>query len=306
MVSPQIDIRFAKLALEYLVTGDRELLSLIVETRATDHITAHAQRVSISDVAPSTQVLVEQVLTSPSVVDADLDEIRARLAMVEADRETLSRCWEEAAYYLPEGALSDATLFLTIGYDIGVAVSGNASLNLAHPHFAKNPDELWFYCVHELHHAGFQKFHDLPRLADINLTSDLAALIRYLTAMEGLAVHAARKWRTAVGAMETDSDYLALLDHQRMDVYEKEYLALYRDLVAEKPRPLEEGDWDIVERMSTGDRLWYRVGALMASRIEDVFGRDILVDTIVDGPEAFFDLSAEVSKTMSNALFTTE
>ncbi len=293
MVSLRIDARFAHLALDYLKAGDRELLTLIAETRAASHIAAHARTVSISGDAPTARELVEQLLTSTSMADVDLDEIRARLSLIEADRETQYRCWEEAAAYLPTGALSDATLFLTIGYDIGVAVSGNASLNLAHPHFAKKAEELWFYCVHELHHAGFQKFHELPRLADIKLTSDLVALIRYLTTMEGLAVHAARRWRTAAGALESDSDYLALLDQQRMDMYEKEYLALYCGLVATGPRLLEEGDWEILEQMSTGDRLWYRVGARMAYRIENALGRDSLIESVVEGPKAFFDRSAE-------------
>lgn len=300
MDSPSIDTRFAFLALDFLQTGDRELLTSIAETRAASHLAAHARRVSISGVAPTARELVEQILTSPSMADADLDEIRLRLALVESDRERQNHCWEEAAYYLPQGALSDATLFVTIGYDIGVAVSGNASLNLAHPHFVENADELWFYCVHELHHAGFQRYHDLPRLADIKLTDGLLALIRYLTMMEGLAVHAARRWRTTIGALENDPDYLALLDNKRMDTYEKEYFMLYRDLAAEGARPLEKGDWEILEKMSAGDRLWYRVGAKMAYRIEKVLGREILIELIVDGSDAFFKRSTEASSAMSD------
>lgn len=303
MVYPRIDTEFARLALDFLQTGNRKLLTPISETRAASHIAAHAQRVSINGVAPTARELVEQVLTSPSMADVDIDELRGRLTLIERDREIQKRCWEEAAYYLPKGALSDATLFLTIGYDMGVAVSGNASLNLAHPHFSEKSEELWFYFVHELHHAGFQKYHELPRLADFKQTSGLATLVRYLTAMEGLAVHAVRRWRTEAGALDSDPDYETLLDQQRMDLYENQYLALYQSLAAKEPRPLEKEDWEILEQMSTGDRLWYRVGARMASRIENALGRDVLIESIVDGPQAFFDRSAEASSAMSSDNF---
>jgi hypothetical protein len=99
------------------------------------------------------------------------------------NRDAQLRCWQEAAAYLSRDALSGIVLYLTIGFDIGVAVSGAASLNLAHPHFVENQDEVWFYCVHEVHHAGFQKYHDLPVLADVKTTTDLVDLIRHLTTL---------------------------------------------------------------------------------------------------------------------------
>jgi hypothetical protein len=45
----------------------------------------------------------------------------------------------------------------------------------------------------------------------------------------------------------------------------------------------EEADKDafaVVDRMSSGDRLWYRVGAMMAARIENKLGRTALLEII--------------------------
>jgi len=290
-----MDTQFVHLALEFLETGDRELLPGIAETRAARHLAAHAQRASVAGSGPNAEELIEQLLTSVSMADVDPEAIRAKLSWMETDCNAQLRCWNEAAACLPSGALSEGVLFLTVGYDIGVAVSGQASLNLAHPHFTENPGEIWFYSVHELHHAGFQKYHDMQALADIRTTGDLADLVMYLTTMEGLAVHAARRWRTESGALESDSDYVALLDPERMDVYEKEFFRLYRGLAEVRPRPVEEGDWEILGRMSTADRLWYRVGARMANRIQEELGRDALIETIVEGPAAFFGLYAELA-----------
>ncbi len=288
MVSPQIDTTFIQLAIEYLETRNSELLPKIALTPAAHFLADHAARVSLSGNGPTAEELVEQLLKSHSMTGINPENIRDRLLLIQTDTDTQLRCWNEAADYLPIDALSGTVLYLTVGYDIGVAMNGCASLNLANHKFAANPEEFRFYCVHELHHVGFQKYNPMPALADIQTTSDLANLIRYSTAMEGLAVHAARKWRTEVGILETDSDYVALLNSEHMILYEKEFFRLYSSLAEAKPRSLVKDDWNILEPMSTGDRLWYRVGALMANQIERELGRNVLTETIVQGPEAFF------------------
>ncbi len=290
-----VDSTFAYLALDFLETEDRELLNDIAETDAARHLAAHSRRVSLSGDLVDPFELVERLLTSPSISDINLEEVRTRLSSIEFDHTSQHRCWNEAAALLPVGALSGTVLYLTVGYDIGVAIAGQASINLAHPHFQENsPEELWFYIVHEIHHAGFQKYYPLPALADTRAISDLAYLVQYLTHLEGLAVHAARRWRTETGALEWDSDYEALLNSERMYFYEKEFFSIYRSLLDEGERPIENEDWEILGRMSTGDRLWYRVGASMADRIDKALGRRLLIATVEDGPDAFFDRYMEL------------
>ncbi len=94
--------------------------------------------------------------------------------------------------------------------------------------------------------------------------------------------------------MKWDSDYEALLDSERMAAYEKEFFSTYSSLIAEVERPIETEDWEILGRMSTGDRLWYRVGASMAERIDKVLGRELLIGTVEEGPEAFFERYMEL------------
>jgi hypothetical protein len=284
-----MDAEFARLALRFLETGEEALLSRIAATPGAAHIAAHAALSSGDGNAPGAPELVERLLTAEPMTRVDLQGIRERLKRMEEDGDSRQRAWREAAAYLPPGALTEATLFLTVGYDIGVTAGGNASLNLAHPHFAENPAELWFYCVHELHHAGFQGYCPMPNLSDVRTTHDLAGLIRYLTTLEGMAVHAARRWRAEAGAMRADPDYVALFDVVRLDAYEEAYFKLLRGLTAEGPRPVQGSDWDILERMSAGDRLWYRVGACMAQRLEDALGREGLVETAVAGAAVFFE-----------------
>jgi len=296
MTLPRIDSTFASLALDFLETEDRLLLQDIAETDAARHLAAHFGRVSFSGKVKDPFELVEQILTSPSIAEINLEDVRASLSSIESDQTSQLRCWTEAAALLPDGALSGTVLYLTVGYDIGVAVAGQASINLAHPHFLENPlKEVWFYIVHEIHHAGFQKYNPLPVLADTKSITDLSYLIKYLTHMEGLAVHAARRWRTETGTLKWDSDYETLLDSGRMDTYRKEFFSIYSNLIDEGERPIEMKDWKILGRMSTGDRLWYRVGASMADRIEKTLGRGVLIATVEEGPGAFFERYMELA-----------
>lgn len=288
-ISPRIDTTFAHRALDFIETGDQRLLSTIADTEGARHLAAHARWAStLTGEASGALDLVSRILTSPAITAVDPHRTRKTLSLIEENLEAQQRCWDEASSYLPPDALSETRLFFTVGYDIGVAVSGNASVNIAHKHFSGHTDELWFYCVHELHHAGFQKYNPLPALAEIRTAGDLSDLITYLTTMEGMAVHAALNWRTKAGALCSDSDYAALSDAVRMDMYERDFFSLYRDLAAKPSSPLQRDDWNILGRMSTGDRLWYRVGAKMAHEIDKEFGREILIGTVLEDPAVFF------------------
>lgn len=62
---------------------------------------------------------------------------------------------KECLKYLPGNFNYSGNLFFTFGYDLGVVYGKNASVNLAHPQFIKDINEIKYYAIHELHHAGF-------------------------------------------------------------------------------------------------------------------------------------------------------
>ena len=68
-------------------------------------------------------------------------------------------------------------------------------------------------------------------------------------------------------------------------------LAIYlKDYQYLKGRRTQLADVDaraVIERMSSGERLWYRVGAYMAQRIEASKGRAALVELVRQGPAQF-------------------
>jgi hypothetical protein len=154
---------------------------------------------------------------------------------------------------------------------------------------------LLYYAIHELHHVGFMTYQPPPRIAELKTCADVLCLVEYCTQMEGMAVHAARSRRAADGALDDDDDYVALSDDEKMEGLEAAYVADLAALHARGVMPVDDADFDVIARMSGGDRLWYRVGARMAARIEAVLGRDRLVGLIEESPRAFFEIYREIA-----------
>ncbi len=56
------------------------------------------------------------------------------------------------------------------------------------------------------------------------------------------------------------------------------------DLARRGAEPADREAWAVIDRMSGGERLWYRVGARMAARIEHRAGRPALVRLLAGNP----------------------
>jgi hypothetical protein len=78
--------------------------------------------------------------------------------------------------------------------------------------------------------------------------SDVLHLVEYSTALEGMAVLAARDPRMREQALADDEDYVALSDERRMEQDEERYFKEYDDLVTRKPERLVPTYRQIVRR----------------------------------------------------------
>ena len=111
-----------------------------------------------------------------------------------------------------------------------------------------------------------------------------ANMVEYSTALEGTAVLAGLARRARDGALADDDDYAALGDAARMQRNEARYLREFDSLRRRGIEPADEAALAVLERMSSGERLWYRVGARMAERIEREQGRPALIALITEKP----------------------
>ena len=289
------DARFAARALDYLrAGGDRRGFDKLADLPALAHLLNHARNFNYDVPKDSPRSLAAELLAPAADRPQHIATCGRSLAFFTGPMLDDPHWVGDALRYLPAGFRFRGSLFLTFGYDIGVAFAPNASLNGAARHFDGHPRELVYYAIHELHHAGFMAFQPPPRLADLKTCRDLLSLVRYSTQLEGMAVLAAWERRSVEGALNDDGDYVALEDAARMERDEAAYFRDYDFLRCRGNQPLDAEARAVTDRMSSGERLWYRVGALMARRIEEKLGRPTLIALIETGPtrflETYFDL----------------
>jgi hypothetical protein len=278
----RFDARFAQEAAEYLGSAKETIVPVLARLPATEHLLAHARQFEYSVAKDSGEALVRELLAR---VAGRREAIRDSVAYFMGPMIDDPHWVADALRYLPADFRFHGDLFLTAGYDIGVALAPHASLNAAHGHFEGHPRELLYYAIHELHHVGFMTYSRPPRIADLRTCADVLHLIEYSTALEGMAVLAARDRRMREQALADDEDYVALADEHRMEQDEARYLQEYDAL---KRRGVDAADKEalaVIEQMSGGERLWYRVGARMAARLERALGRSATITLVTRKPE---------------------
>lgn len=186
----------------------------------------------------------------------------------------------EALQYLPAGTHLSGKIFFVAGYDIGIVAPPDVAINLAHPHFISQPDEVGHYITHEVHHLGFLSYRSMPSIPESLRTENcLRELILFMTQMEGIAVHAACCRRKAEGHLENDNDYRVYLDPDESLNISKRFREVW-DSIAEKDTPSDEEISTVLNAMSSGERLWYRCGALISEKLENELGLNALVSSI--------------------------
>jgi len=256
---------FAELAVQFLETGDAVYLNEIAALDAAAHLFNHASRFNGGAVAVSMPEFVTNLLTPADKYRAALPCIRRNLAYAKEHIANSNVVEEAALAFLPEGFSFSGSMFFTVGYDIGVALGDNCSLNLAHPIFlGEDMHEMVQYAIHELHHTGFIGVKGFMPSLDISTRGEMACAIEYLTHLEGMGTYAARQ----------NGDLLDGMLH--------EYFEIYRHFKDNPGEALGEADWQKIEILSDVKRLWYVVGAHMAKVIDHQKGRLFLAKLIAE------------------------
>jgi hypothetical protein len=278
------DLTFACLAVRYLETGDSTYLKEISRTKAAGHLINHARYFNQGVPKASHLELVTHLLSPIETQRQKLDYFKKNLDFAV---ETIAKAdfpQTIAKQYLPDNLELTGSMFFTFGYDIGVGFKNNCSLNLAY--FTEHINELKFYAVHELHHAGFLSIKD-NFISTITTFNDMALDIEFSVQLEGMGTYAPLEVRTKEGALNVDKDYIALGDPELIESYEKEFFDIYYYFKNNPNGVMTDKDWDIFMPMSSKKRLWYTVGAKMAKAIDERLGRQKLVDLISEPSVSF-------------------
>ena len=200
--------------------------------------------------------------------------------------------------YLPRGHVFDSTVYLNLGYD-NVAYGGDVALNLAHPPFQSDHREAVYYLMHELAHAGYLGYHEMPGLASPRTWGELADNVMFLTHLEGMGVLTPLRLRVEEGGL-SDPDYVALGDSAETGRRVRAYFKELRRLEDKPDKAVEEGDLEVYDRFSgSPQRLWYVAGCHMAQAIEAKQGAVALRELVGRGSKAFFEVYRGIHDSVS-------
>ena len=92
---------------------------------------------------------------------------------------------------------------------------------------------------------------------------------------------------------------MALQDTTLMAEYEEEYFEIYNHFKENPEKPIGDEDWRLISILSDKKRLWYRVGAHMAQKIDEELGRNALVNLIPKPAENFINTYLEIKKNLN-------
>jgi len=284
------DFKFVELAINFLESGDTEILREISELAATDTIYNHARFYNYDVPTNSKLELVTYLLTPSDKYKEVLPQVVDNLIYAKENVTKHSLVEKVVMQYFPKEFLPSGSIYFTFGYDIGICFNINCTLNLAHPFMLDSIGNIKYYAIHEMHHAGFTELRGgcMPSLA-ISTYKEMTHLVENLTHLEAMGTYAPLRLREKENAMNSDIDYIVLQDKALVDDFTKKYFDIYNYFKDHPDYTLTDEDWSKLNILSGGggERLWYVVGAQMARIIDQQLGRDALTSLISQPSENF-------------------
>ncbi|MHA2190299.1 MAG: DUF5700 domain-containing putative Zn-dependent protease [Candidatus Thorarchaeota archaeon] len=282
----ELDNSFADICLKLIDNRTKDIFDDLIVHAAAVKVHAHAVRFG------NTNELIEAFWRN--IVDDHFNHemerrVNSSVHFLEENKDLFASSMVEVAEYLPKDLQLECKLYTMVGYDIGIVSEGSAFLNIAHPFFKENPCELIFMSMHEVHHVGYVHYNPAYSFSELERLSDLRDAFRYSTHLEGLAVYTPLRRRLETNCL-LHEDYPALMDEEIAEQRRTQYFDFMQELERTSDRKVTDDDFELFEPMyAKGKRLWYVTGAYMAKIIDEKLGRDVLIDTVSQGPDSFFD-----------------
>ncbi|UCD94571.1 MAG: hypothetical protein JSU69_00530 [Candidatus Zixiibacteriota bacterium] len=210
-------------------------------------------------------------------------EYRAAKNLAKIEKQFVSKAVSHLCEFLPDEAdLSTTLLFTTKIMAAGFQREGNIVINIL------NHDVLNMF-VHEIYHVGFA--HIYKKYVTEELETDPLKLMHLQTQIEGMATYAGYKGLDEfpeIGNKEKTlvaRDYELFSNPDEIKRLRAALVQLYREAADLEPDEIRSRSWEL----GNNQRAYYVVGAYMAESIDKKAGREVLIETIKNGPRAFLD-----------------
>jgi hypothetical protein len=289
-LSVKIDTSFIVPLLKHLSKPSKSTLIEITKHEAAKKTYSHAVRTRNTNKSISS--FWKDIMTQLSKNKNLIESVKKSLTFIHNETDTFDKLLKELWNEFPEGTHLRSILYTNLGYDIGIVSEGCALINIGHESYQKNPQELLFMSMHELHHVVYTAYNPFFDLTQVHRFDQLCDVVKYYTHMEGLAVYSTLEPRRAANVLN-NRDYQLFLDEKARKKRVSEYFDILAALEVRGDAPLQEEDWRVLESMSGRNRLWYVTGAHISQLIEEKLGHDTLLETIRMGPNYFFKMYHE-------------
>jgi hypothetical protein len=291
--SVKTDLSLARLLLDSISDKRHIGLDEIVAHAAAQLAYAHALTFenTSQDIQGFWGTIIERLADNR---DATVSRVESALKFISRQSSAFDEMVLNLQDYIPSSTDLCCYLYGMLGYDIGIVYQKQALINLVHPLFEGDLREIIFMSMHELHHVVYTSFNPFFKMSDIRTLVDLNDMIKYCTHLEGLGVYVPLEARRRAGVF-AHPDYAILVNESKRNECVREFFRIFHHLLDDGNRQLRDADWDVVEKMTSGKRLWYITGAHMSEVIDKELGRETLNDTIRQGPDAFFRIYQDLS-----------
>ncbi|HXS50979.1 MAG TPA: DUF5700 domain-containing putative Zn-dependent protease [Usitatibacter sp.] len=163
-------------------------------------------------------------------------------------------------------------------------------VSVTHPFWRHDASRFFNLMIHELFHIGFIRYQQGSSPAGARDAAELRRDFLWTVQNEGMATYVAYTDRPRRPALD---DYAMIDDPALVGAKFEACRRLLADLASGTSKDLPILKQRVLAAGIT-ERIPYVVGAVMAKQIEAVRGRPTLVDTIRQGPEAFFRIYGEL------------
>jgi len=235
--------------------------------------------------------------TWSSKLETDITAVKEYLATQQHDNRWLTAVLE----YLPKGHVFRTTVYLNVGYD-SIVYGEDIALNLNFKQFHIDHREAIYYLIHELAHAGYFRYRNMPELAKMRTIGNLLDTVKLLTHLEGMGVISPLKMRLQDHGL-LDNDYKVLMNETERNRRVNEYFTILSRLQSKRNQPLHEEDFQVLEQMSgKTTRLWYITGCHMAQKILQELEAETLRNLVKTGSKEFFKTYKKLENPKANQL----
>ena len=227
------------------------------------------------------------------------DKMRGYLAFLEniiTEEDNFIEQIEKVIFeYLPQKTSICAKVYLSVFQpQYAFTLDNDIVLNIASSFYEANVQKVFILIAHEIYHTGFSQYRKpaLPELECKN-KDELIQNIIWQIQNEGMATYiASHIWKLYPNVYIYD--YELLSDPSRIIIAFNELRELFDKFQNDDIASIKKAIWDI----GIVKRIFYVTGAYIAQIIEEKFGRERLIQTILNGPKDFIDiyLKAEQDK----------